>query len=474
MVSCASKEGALAAGPLSSLGRATRAKLRWYGFLKLTKEEDAVDMSVVIGSGLRDEEEEPEREAAQRAEGWWKEPHRAFQYAMDTIGIEGSGRGLRSALASLQALTSHEAILVLRMGGVDVYEANTVGRDERLFGTWGGTCTCPNGLGYLVADREDACASLACEGGVSGDCRREEGLWNHQHVVCGQALPSRIWNLKVFGRDAQATDKLDRLIYSGTLVGTPPDLEDVCFNKDDSSLRAEKCVEGGSPTHLDPASAKVILDVKGKLVLSFSLAAIEPPSPDPLRMAPPSPLPLAPDAPASPRPSPPKLDQLSVETCEAAFNTPSHLFRRMWDRQARTQSRPGEPACWDYRRDCGVQACPLKAEKFWEETRTGYHCSDNWYEGSGDAHGDFRAAAPALLGFDDDIHRVCVGSCDNAGFNILELFSQQVPYNTCRNLEWQVCAAQGKLREQFEDHSVAFTLDPSLVSVLIVKASSFH
>ena len=58
---------------------------------------------------------------------------------------------------------------------------------------------------------------------------------------------------------------------------------------------------------------------------------------------------------------------------------------------------------------------------------------------------------PALLGFDDDIHQFCGGSsqqCDGTGNNVLMLFDNQVKYNTCRNFEWQVCAAKGLLRRQ--------------------------
>ena len=63
------------------------------------------------------------------------------------------------------------------------------------------------------------------------------------------------------------------------------------------------------------------------------------------------------------------------------------------------------------------------------------------------------------MGFDGDIHRVCNNNCDGAGYSILQLFSQDVRYNTCRNFEWQVCAAQGKLNEQ-DGKKVKFTTAP--------------
>ena len=41
-----------------------------------------------------------------------------------------------------------------------------------------------------------------------------------------------------------------------------------------------------------------------------------------------------------------------------------------------------------------------------------------------------------------------VVQCTRANLNILNLISGEVPYNICRNLEWQVCAANGKLPGQ--------------------------
>ena len=52
-------------------------------------------------------------------------------------------------------------------------------------GGWGGSCTCPSGKTYLVGDRGDACASLACNGGLSGSCKKEGGAWSHKEVTCG-------------------------------------------------------------------------------------------------------------------------------------------------------------------------------------------------------------------------------------------------------------------------------------------------
>merc|ERR1712190_87051 len=61
-------------------------------------------------------------------------------------------------------------------------------------GSWGGWCACPDGQRYSVGDRWDACAngpnSLACEGGVPGECEKihdvsREGM----RVTCAAADP---------------------------------------------------------------------------------------------------------------------------------------------------------------------------------------------------------------------------------------------------------------------------------------------
>jgi hypothetical protein len=152
--------------------------------------------------------------------------------------------------------------------------------------------------------------------------------------------------------------------------------------------------------------------------------------------------------PPQPSSSPGVTSKLSPATCDRAFRTPHHLFRRMWAREARRQieRRAGghDLGCWDFIRDCHGDGCTFEekgrsADTFWDEMRAGTHCGEDWYEGSGDAHGWLAWPSPALLGFDDGIHAVCNNNCDGAGFSILELFSWRVPYNTCRNFEWQVC-----------------------------------
>jgi hypothetical protein len=54
---------------------------------------------------------------------------------------------------------------------------------------WGGSCTCPDGQVYQVSDNGDGCGSLACEGGISGECNRKSGWWSMRKVTCGNPSP---------------------------------------------------------------------------------------------------------------------------------------------------------------------------------------------------------------------------------------------------------------------------------------------
>ena len=57
-------------------------------------------------------------------------------------------------------------------------------------GGWGGTCTCPDGSVYQVGDEANACASLACVGGISGICSEHNPGGSHVKVVC--AMPALV------------------------------------------------------------------------------------------------------------------------------------------------------------------------------------------------------------------------------------------------------------------------------------------
>lgn len=140
----------------------------------------------------------------------------------------------------------------------------------------------------------------------------------------------------------------------------------------------------------------------------------------------------------------------------------SFLFRQMWGVSSRTRNRPGGKACWDVQRDDSNMF--QSANLFFDEAWAGTHCSTDWYAGAQRAHGFFDEGrgAPALLGFDPDILDYCGGNCDRANANILSLFGGRVQYNSCRNLEWQLCAAKGMLRGQW-GRIIRFARTPSSV-----------
>jgi len=154
---------------------------------------------------------------------------------------------------------------------------------------------------------------------------------------------------------------------------------------------------------------------------------------------------------------------LSSSKCRAMLQDPagSHLFRRMWAAEAWGKMERGRPDCWEVRRDRHKMRQP--PQTYFEEVRNGTNCRTNWYEGNdGDLGAKdrlpyFRHDAPALLGFDESIDAFCqkaggngghAWACVQANLNILSLYGDRVPYNICRNLEWQVCAATGKLPGQ--------------------------
>jgi len=140
-------------------------------------------------------------------------------------------------------------------------------------------------------------------------------------------------------------------------------------------------------------------------------------------------------------------DQLSTQVCEILFRDKSHLFRRMWGIDSRQQNHKGDEACWSRVRHAKWDHQP--AEQYFEDILSGRYCQlTDWYEGSTTGHGFFGPDAPALLGFDADIHNFCGGdNCDGRGVNILMLFGH-IKYNTCRNFEWQMCAVRGLLNSQ--------------------------
>jgi len=63
--------------------------------------------------------------------------------------------------------------------------------EENQAGSWGGSCTCPDGSVYQVGDNDDYCGSLACVGGISGECNESDGPWSGRKVTCAGSFRRR-------------------------------------------------------------------------------------------------------------------------------------------------------------------------------------------------------------------------------------------------------------------------------------------
>ena len=211
-----------------------------------------------------------------------------------------------------------------------------------------------------------------------------------------------------------------RSIHS-TPHATHPDIyfalyvvQELCFRLTEAAgehrLQAQRCVD-----QLPRTASEWQVKLSNGFGLEFNVSRHLPPQPPlPPRPPPPPPSPSLPPGP----PAPPSLtSKLSVTTCDQLFHERTHLFNKMWNREARYQNQPGKRACWDYSRNCNPgwgQNCDQFSETYWEETKRGTHCVQDWYAGGQYVHGNFgwRQRASALLGFDADIERVCNGNCD--------------------------------------------------------------
>ena len=157
------------------------------------------------------------------------------------------------------------------------------------------------------------------------------------------------------------------------------------------------------------------------------------------------------------------------------LHDPTHLFRRMWAAEEYGKMSQG-PACWNRKRD--QSTVEQDSHTYFADVASGRHCQTNWFEGNGGSLGiaerlpTFSGSGAALLGFDDTIDRVChkgegcrwhAECCVKRSYNILSLYGQRVPYNICRNLEWQACAAKGLLPGQ-KDSQIVFAIEPSSVT----------
>ena len=173
---------------------------------------------------------------------------------------------------------------------------------------------------------------------------------------------------------------------------------------------------------------------------------------------------------------------LTSAWCRAALRDPTHLFRAMWDAQREASKQP--KPCWDVPRHNETKSGG--AARFEERVLSGAVCSrgrydEHWYHTVGPPHvplmrdsvhthrrPKFTAPALGLLGFDDSFPGYCGAetasrlgaptACALANLNVLSVEERR--YNLCRNLEWQACAAQGRLPGQ-GGLGIVFSVAPS-------------
>jgi len=164
-----------------------------------------------------------------------------------------------------------------------------------------------------------------------------------------------------------------------------------------------------------------------------------------------------PSVPPSPDPTLLHARYLNTAQCHALFADENSRFHQLWDEEGWVVRPKGKPACWGD-----------DPRTFFSSARNGTTCDRNWFEGNPGKFGyarnrpnhpkvwpHFTLAAPALLGFDENIDGWCHSgggfdhgaSCVRNNLNILSLYFP-AQYNLCRNFEWQMCAALGYLPGQ--------------------------
>ena len=154
---------------------------------------------------------------------------------------------------------------------------------------------------------------------------------------------------------------------------------------------------------------------------------------------------------------------------DALLEDDTTKFWAMWG-QAYRLNRGGGGNCWDWQSG--------GASRFFDDTLEGRTCDRNWLEGAFGRREDrpFQKPSQALLGFDESIVEQCstllgvdpwgdnqdlnlklADRCQRAKRNVLRLMTGS--WTMCQNLEWQLCALQGKLPGQ-GGKAIAFATRP--------------
>ena len=89
---------------------------------------------------------------------------------------------------------------------------NLVVKNDKDAGGWSGTCKCPDGESYKVGDKHTGCRALACEGGVSSGCDRNDTSGKYTKVICSSVNQHvKYWKNKI---DDHQIDWIENKIVS--------------------------------------------------------------------------------------------------------------------------------------------------------------------------------------------------------------------------------------------------------------------
>ena len=200
---------------------------------------------------------------------------------------------------------------------------------------------------------------------------------------------------------------------------------------------------------------------------------------------------ISPPPPPSP-PAPPAPPALPLGSCThpwcAEFRSwvdeHDSKFHRMWGRAWEFKD-PSQGGCWD----------GLGGRDWLYRMYDGTWCDRNWMQGTANVPNEwdrpqFSAPAPALLGFDETILGYCsqlVGlgfdggdlnaeladRCVRANKNVLRLLRGGRAWDMCQNIEWQLCALNGKLPGQ-DGNKISFASAPKDVQLTWWNDPSTH
>ena len=241
----------------------------------------------------------------------------------------------------------------------------------------------------------------------------------------------------------------------------PRDDPRTCFDiRDGQFLMHFGCTQLAPPWD---ASVEVAVPIDHGATIYFHILPPPPPSP-------PAP-PASPPAPFSP---PGSCTHAWCDEFQNWIDDHHSKFHRMWG-AAWVWKEAWQGGCWD----------GLGGREWLNRAFEGTWCDRNWMSGSAAPMRDdrpwFSAPAPALLGFDETILGYCshlVGldfdggdlntelaeRCVRANKNVLRLLSGGRPWDMCQNIEWQMCALNGKLPGQ-DGRKVSFASAPKDVQL---------